>query len=286
MENLNNNITNPINSLMVGKFAQVSKACEFCGQELKQIYIEHNGVKRYTPGYYTCECEQAQAAKAKEKEEKAKADAEEKRLIREQNFANKIKRLIGESGMSARALSCRFDGLQVNFNNAEALKKCNEFVKTFTGEPQSKKNGLIIAGPCGVGKSHLSFAVANELLAQGYSVIGMTMIELLMKLRSAYKSDEKTEDEILKVYEDCSLLIIDDFGKEKPTEWALQMMYTIIDRRYNSMRPIILTTNYNSQELKEKFTLNGDTSSAAAVVDRLEQMCEFVKVGGESYRRR
>ena len=113
----------------------------------------------------------------------------------------------------------------------------------------------------------------------------MTMIDLLLKIKSSFNAynDKMTEEQILKIYTDCALLVIDDLGKEKPTEWALQMIYSVIDRRYNALKPIIVTTNFTASELIKRF---GDSSIGNAIVDRLFEICQYVPIEGESYRKR
>ena len=281
------NLTDSIER-MVGSssFIKQTKYCEFCHAELEQINFVWNGVIKYAPGYKACSCTQSQAAREKENEIKRMQIAQEEQRKQEEKRKERIKNLFGNSGMSKRALQCSFESYQPTFQNAEALRICNEYIKDFDLISRSERNGLFICGECGVGKSHLAFATANSLIERGNSVIAMTMIDLLLKIRSSFQSKEQTEEQILKIYEDCSLLIIDDLGKEKPSEWALQMIYTIIDRRYNAIKPIIVTTNYGANELIQRFTFNGDSSTGSAIVDRLFEMCEYLPIKGESYRKR
>lgn len=279
-EIVQNSIDKMVGSNNLGKEI---KHCEFCGAELEQINFLLNGVLRYVPAYKSCECEQAKAEKEKENEFKRQQIAEEEQRKREERRKEKIKNLFGNSGMSQRALKCSFENYQPSFENAEALKVCNEYIKDFDLISRSERNGLFICGECGVGKSHLAFATANELIKKGNSVIAMTMIDLLLKIKSSYGiGDNASEESILKIYEDCSLLIIDDLGKEKPTDWVLQMIYSIVDRRYNALKPIIITTNFTASELIKRF---GDSSIGNAIVDRLFEICQYVPIGGESYRK-
>lgn len=267
-------------------FLKQEKFCEFCGAELEQVSIELGGIVRYAPSWKQCSCPQAVEKIEKEKCEIREKLQQEKIIAAEERRKERIKNLFGNSGMSRRALSCKFEGYQVTFDNQEALQSCNEYVKDFDIIQRSNRNGLFIVGNCGVGKSHLAYAVANALIERNTSVICMTMIDLLLKIKSGFQSKEQTEEQILKIYEDCSLLVIDDLGKEKPTEWALQMIYTIIDRRYNALKPIIVTTNYGASELVRRFTLNDDSSTGAAIVDRLFEMCNYVAIKGDSFRKR
>lgn len=284
-----NSINQTVNDLaekMAGanSFGKKVKHCEFCGAELEQLSFVWNGVVKFAPSYKSCDCELSKAAKEKENELVRQQIAEEEKRKREERQKEKIRSLFGNSGMSQRALSCSLENYQPSFNNVEALKVCNEYIKDFDLISRKSRNGLFICGDCGVGKSHLAFAVANELIKKGNSVIAMTMIDLLMKIKSSYGySENDSEERILKVYEDCSLLIIDDLGKEKPTEWVLQMIYSIVDRRYNALKPIIVTTNYTANELIRRF---GDNSIGNAIVDRLFEICQYVPIGGESFRKR
>lgn len=259
------------------------KHCEFCGNELEQVSFCSNGQTMYFPGYKPCNCERAIAQAELEKEEKRKIISLEEHRKKEEKRKERIKQLFGHSGMSKRALECSLDKYQVTFENAEAIRVCNEYISDFDIISRSNRNGLYITGPCGVGKSHLAFAIANSLIEKGNSVIAMTMIDLLLKIRSSYKAENKSEEEILRIYEDCALLVIDDLGKEKPTEWALQMIYSIIDRRYNAMKSIIVTTNFNANELIDIF---GSSSTSRAIIDRLFEICRYVPIEGESFRRK
>lgn len=267
-------------------FMKKEKFCEFCGAELTQKTWIYDNKTRYLPVYDDCVCAEYQAEKAKLEEWAKKQEEHERKLELERKKQEKIKRLLGSSGMSVRAMNCKFEGYQVTLHNQEAVEICNEYVSNFKDIKNQKRNGLFLVGNCGVGKSHLAYATANALIEQGTSVICMTMIDLLLKLKSSYNSSEENEEKILKVYEDCSLLVIDDLGKEKLTEWALQMVYAIIDRRYNALKPIIVTTNYNAEELVSKFTIAGDSSTGKAVIDRLFEMCQYLPIKGDSYRKR
>lgn len=269
---------------------KVQKFCEHCGVELEQLFFEGNGIKIHVPAYKKCTCPDAIVEQEKAEELKRlqlEQERQQQELERQQRIAEeekrKINELFGNSGMSKRAMNCLFKNYQQNENNAQAYKTCGLYAKEFETVSKTSRNGLFITGVCGVGKSHLAFSIANYLIKRGHSVIAMTMIDLLLKIKSSFNGGKQTEEEILKIYDDCDLLIIDDLGKEKPTEWALQMIYSIIDRRYNSLKPIVITTNFNAEELIKRL---GDTSIAHAIVDRLFEICEYVSIEGESFRRR
>ena len=87
-------------------------------------------------------------------------------------------------------------------------------------------------------------------------------------------------------YTDVPLLVIDDLGKEQPTEWAISRIYAIINARYEALMPTIITTNYSEAELLRRLTPkdSNDTTTADAAIDRLREMCAAIVTTGDSWR--
>ena len=133
---------------MVGSssFIKQPKYCEFCHAELEQINFVWNGVIKYAPGYKACSCTQSKAAREKENEIKRMQIAQEEQRKQEEKRKERIKNLFGNSGMSKRALKCSFENYQPTFQNAEALRVCNEYIKDFDLISISERNGLFICG--------------------------------------------------------------------------------------------------------------------------------------------
>ena len=187
--------------------------------------------------------------------------------------------------MSKRARACKFEDYQLNMYNSDAFRTCKKYVDNFDLIKNKARNGLFIVGDCGVGKSHIAFAIANALIEKENRVICTSVIDLLADLRGNFQANA-TEISTLNKYNLCSLLILDDLGKEKPTEWALQTIYSIIDNRYNALKPVIVTTNYTASDLIKRFTVGNDSQTANAIVDRLYEMCQYLPIKGESFRKR
>ena len=104
-----------------------------------------------------------------------------------------------------------------------------------------------------------------------------------MKLRDAMRSDE-SEDEIFAELTMPDLLVIDDLGKENQTPWAVSMTYMAIDDRYNTRKPVVITSNYSKWELVSRLSVAADSSTAEAIVSRLFEMTTKVEMGGEDKR--
>lgn len=271
--------------------------CEYCGK------------LRYTEGYFLlgkimwnlsgpkhCDCPEAMAAYEKEKAEReakelAKQQAEADRKMRE-----RVARIIGNSGMNTRFLRRTFDTFEVTKENQRAARVCKQYADTFREKMPSKdtdpgRNGLFITGPKGTGKTHLAAAIANQIMQEGTGVICMTMIDLLDRIKETFaqrRTGEATEGDILTTYKEVPLLIIDDMGKEPPTEWAVSKIYAIINARYEAYLPTIVTTNYSDSELVRRLTPKdtGDQTTADATIDRLREMCAAIVTSGESWRSR
>ena len=87
-----------------------------------------------------------------------------------------------------------------------------------------------------------------------------------------------TEFRILNSFSCADLLVLDDFGVERVTDWTRQIFYTIINKRYNSMKSTVVTTNVSISQLENEFD--------ARIISRLVEMCRVIEMGGEDFRYR
>lgn len=103
--------------------------------------------------------------------------------------------------------------------------------------------------------------------------------ELLLEFRATYneKTSEVTECNVLDKYTKIHLLVLDDLGVEKTTDWSFQMLYILINRRYEDMSKTIITSNLNLKELSEKL---GDDR----ITGRIQQMCQIIKMENKNFR--
>lgn len=263
--------------------------CEYCGKpRYTKGYKIGADIHWYTSGPEPCNCPEAQAELEREKAARLQMEKIQKQM--------KLAQLRSQSGMSRRFSHRTFDTFQPTDENQKALRACKTYAATFRDKlpennPEPGRNGLFITGPMGTGKTHLAAAIANELLKDGTAVICMTMIDLLDKIKRAYEKNRhfgESESLVLRDYKEIPLLIIDDMGKEPPTEWAVSNIYKIINARYEAYMPTVITTNYTDSELVRRLTPkdSGDPTTAEATIDRLREMCAGIITSGDSWRSR
>ena len=116
----------------------------------------------------------------------------------------------------------------------------------------------------------------------------MTLIDLLERIKRTFSKRDTDEGSVLKIYKTVPLLVIDDIGKEPPTEWAISTIYNIINGRYEAYLPTIVTTNYDTEALIGRMTPREtrDDMTARATIDRLMEMCRAITLTGQSWRSR
>ncbi|MCI8353431.1 MAG: ATP-binding protein [Clostridia bacterium] len=260
--------------------------CEYCKNKLyrKTIEWELYGTKRtITLDYERCECNNAQAYWNEYDLKKLRMLEEEKKLELMQEFSKRVERIIKNSKMSKRNLSYKFDNFEPNNSNRKIFNNLKNYSEKLINGIEKK--GLILVGNNGVGKTHLACSIANKLIENGILIIYGTLINLLAELRNSYDTDNNiSEMEIIKLYENVDLLIIDDLGKEKPSEWGLEKLFTIINSRYENNLPVIITTNYNQNSIIERLSINGEIDTAKSIISRLYEMCYLVKIDDIDHR--
>lgn len=263
--------------------------CEYCGKILYYRGIMHPFKPKtiwewISPDNCNCEASIKYREEAEKlRKEEIKRQEERTRKIKEQA---KIEKLFETSKMGERFKTRTFSNFEVNCKNEKALKIAKAFTENFEA---AKKNGLgiMFIGKYGTGKTHLACSIAIELINRKTPVIYGTAITLLSKIRQTYDNNTNTNEwELLEMYSNVELLIIDDLGKEKPSEWVLEKLYHIINQRYENLKPIIITTNYDSNTLINRLSTKENSSTAEAIVSRLNEMCTGIYMNYEDYRRR
>jgi DNA replication protein DnaC len=120
-----------------------------------------------------------------------------------------------------------------------------------------------MCGATGLGKTHLSLAIANEVIRRGYGVIYVSAPAIIAHYENRMRQRSET-DELLDMATDCDLLIIDDLGTEFISQFSVSHIYNLINSRLLSGKPVIINTNFTMRELEKTYSnrlvsrLNGE----------------------------
>ena len=164
------------------------------------------------------------------------------------------------------------------------MAPCGTKLTTFSVAPyverweqiKEENHGLILWGNVGTGKSYFAGCIANALMEREVSVCMTNFALILNDLAASFKDRNEYISRL------CSfpLLILDDFGMERGTEYGLEQVYNVIDSRYRCGKPLIVTTNLTLEELQ-----NPEDTPHARIYDRLSEMCTPVRFTGENFRK-
>ncbi|HXO06246.1 MAG TPA: ATP-binding protein [Candidatus Sulfotelmatobacter sp.] len=136
-----------------------------------------------------------------------------------------------------------------NRSLAQAKLMAQKFAAEFTPIREHAEPGLLLMGPCGVGKTHLAVAALKEIVLRGYGGLFYDYRELLKEIQDSYNAEsQSTEMGVLEPVLKAEIFILDDVGSSKPSPWALETVGHVLNTRYNEKRVTLLTTNYLDEE--------------------------------------
>jgi len=207
--------------------SKLNEICPKCGKHLyKKVTILNKDRIVKT----MCECESKIWH-----EQQQKADAQGKQ--------DDLNKLISNSLMDTKFRKSTFENWDFNKGSKQMYELGKRYAENFK-QCKSEGLGLLIYGQPGNGKTYLVSTIANELLKHFIPVICVSINSLLDRIQQTYsKWGKEAESDILRGLCNADLLIIDDLGTEKRTEWSRSMIYNIIDSRYRSNLPLIITSN-------------------------------------------
>lgn len=204
----------------------------------------------------------------------------EKRNAEEEELKRKEKeRQIQDNRRVAFPKEERENMLQWTFANDDMQNKritqaMQNYVDNFP-EFRKQGKGLLLYGVCGTGKTFAACEVANALLDKGYSVLVTNFSRVLNTLQGTFDKQDYID-----TLNDYSLLVIDDLGIERSTEYAKEQVYNVIDGRYRAGLPMIITTNLSIDKIK-----NPDDIENMRIYDRIIEKCFPIEITGGSRRR-
>lgn len=160
-----------------------------------------------------------------------------------------------------------------DMENEQITKAMKRYVENF---PELKKQGkgLLLYGNVGRGKTYAACEVANALIDNGYSVLVTNFSRVLNTLQSTFEKQEYIDS-----LNSFSLLVVDDLGIERSTEFAKEQVYNIIDSRYRAGLPMIITTNLSIDKIKNPTDIEN-----GRIYDRIIERCFPIEVKGTNRR--
>ena len=215
------------------------------------------------------------------------------------------RRVIAQARIPRRYEHCTLDSYEHSFGGAHrSLSRAYAAARKFVGgyPLETDGTGLLLTGSIGVGKTHLAVGMLQSLIAErGASGLFYDYRELLKEVQNSYNANvAATELEVLKPVFAAEVLVLDEIGASKPTEWVWDTVAHILNSRYNDRRTTILTTNYAN--LPPLGTPGAETPAAMArstmreetlgdrigerMRSRLQEMCVVVEMQGEDFRQK
>lgn len=192
-------------------------------------------------------------------------DEAEERTKREELDRNRRLCFSGSSLMG-----CTFE----KSDETEHLKMAKNYVKHFADFRKDGK-GLLLYGTVGTGKSHMAACIANALIDEGYKIRMTNFAEMVNILQSSFEGRQ----EYINSLNRFSLLILDDLGAERKSDYMQEQVFNIIDARCRSGLPMIITSNLTMTELTEPTEIG-----FARIYDRILERCHPIEVTGTSRR--
>ncbi len=185
------------------------------------------------------------------------------------HFVRAVSEKQQNAAMSGKWQERTLYNFQVTKDNREAFEAAKEYAKIINPHIT---DGLMFMGDVGTGKTHLAAGILKVAYSRGLDGVLISVPDLLNEIRNGYKDGSFNENKFRQKF----LVILDDLGAEKPSDWVKEKLFTLINYRYENKKPLIVTTNCTPSELISQV--------GERIADRLREMCKVVKIEGKSWR--
>jgi len=206
-------------------------------------------------------------------------------------------RRLRSAGIPRRYEHCTLESYETTFPSSHrslgaALLRARKFVESYPLETAG--TGLLLTGSIGVGKTHLAVGILQALVAErGATGLFYDYRDLLKQVQNSYNPQvRETELEVLRPVFEAEVLVLDELGAAKPTDWVWDTVAHILNTRYNDRRTTIITTNYANlgplgTEAGPRGMVREETLGdriGERMRSRLQEMCVVVEMQGEDFR--
>ena len=209
--------------------------CGFCNQKLKPIGLDYLYVNydKNMIEYERCNCEKAvQFWK--------KFDFEQEEKQRQEKYRKMINNIYKDNYMKKRLQKYNFENVSDTYEDTFIINQLIKFADLCI--KSEMKNGLIIFGNIGYEKTYLAACIANKMIEQNKIALMEKSSSIIDRIKGSFNKEGLSEMEIIELYSNVDMLIIDDFGNENLSKWALEKLYKIISNRYDNELPIVIST--------------------------------------------
>lgn len=225
--------------------SSTAPSCDFCGKPLKTVKVtvpSADGPRIVeAPVYGSCGCEASR---------------------------RRMERLDGRKAEPAPYAS-RATGIPERFGAGDDGPDVERFADAVVGG-----SWLYIWGPLGTGKTRLSASIGHALVRRGKH--GVRFVRSADLLEQELKGESRYDEAC-----SCGYLVLDDLGKEHPSDWAASVLFGVVDARYSTCRPTVITSNYSIPQLLSRYRGNAQME---AVASRLSEVCREIHVDGSDKR--
>jgi DNA replication protein DnaC len=190
--------------------------------------------------------------------------------------------LIAQARLPKRYEDCHFHNYKpLNASQEQAFRYATRLAMEFP----LVDRGLLLMGSVGVGKTHLAVSILKGLTERSFACLFYEFGALLKEIQDSYNTNTHTSElQVLAPVLNCDVLVLDELGGSKPTDWVRDTMAHIINSRYNEQKLTIFTTNYLDIRRTDRDETLEDRIGAR-LRSRIFEMCKTVNISGEDYRR-
>jgi len=190
--------------------------------------------------------------------------------------------LLAQAHIPRRFQSCSFENFEAY---CQSMQRALMFSRKFVDEYPLVDVGILYQGSCGVGKTHLAISMLKALIKKGIPGLFYDFRDLLKEIQDSFNPNTHTSElKILTPVLEAEILVLDELGASKPTEWVQETITHIINRRYNERRITIFTTNYLDMSIGTQYSELLTDRIGVRIRSRLHEMCRQILMEGEEDR--